>query len=70
VADAILADGQLDQFVAERYAGWQKEPYAKMLSGKMSLEEISAFVLDQKLDPKPRSGRQEMLENLVARFAP
>ncbi len=70
VADAIIADGQLDQFVAERYAGWKQEPYAKMLAGKMTLEEISDFALAQKLDPKPRSGRQEMLENLIARFAP
>ncbi len=70
VADAILQDGQLEKLITERYAGWKQEPYAKMLAGKMSLEEISAFALEKKLDPKPRSGRQEMLENLVARFAP
>jgi xylose isomerase len=41
-----------------------------MIAGKMSLEQIAAHVHGKKLDPKPRSGRQEMLENLVARFAP
>jgi len=29
------------------------------------LESISARVLDQKLVPEPRSGRQEILENIV-----
>jgi xylose isomerase len=34
-----------------------------------TLEAISARVLSQGIDPQPRSGRQERLENLWNRFA-
>ncbi|HET9958666.1 MAG TPA: xylose isomerase [Polyangiaceae bacterium] len=67
-ADKMLSDGKLQALLDERYAGW-KEPLGKeILSGKLSLEQISERALSQKLDPKPRSGRQEMLENLVNRY--
>jgi xylose isomerase len=39
-----------------------------MLSGKRGLDEIAARVEKQKIDPQPRSGRQELLENVVNRY--
>ena len=39
-----------------------------MLAGKASLEEIAARVARERIDPKPKSGRQEYLENLLNRF--
>jgi hypothetical protein len=53
--------------VAARYAGWDKPENAKML-GKMSLEECAARVGMEKLDPQPRSARQEYLENVLNRY--
>ncbi len=45
------------------------QPMAQaMLSGKRSLEEISERVLREGIDPKPRSGKQEILENIVNRY--
>ena len=39
-----------------------------MLNGKRSLEQIAARVEKQNINPQPRSGQQELLENLINRF--
>jgi xylose isomerase len=65
-AAAMLADGGLEAARAARYAGWDSQAAQSMLAG--DLAEAAARVLDQGLDPQPRSGRQERLENLVNRF--
>ncbi|WP_416367669.1 xylose isomerase [Tritonibacter mobilis] len=67
-AAAMIEDGTLDQFVADRYAGWQTDPAQDMLAGKLSLDDIAKRVEAEDINPKPRSGRQEYLENLINRF--
>ncbi len=39
-----------------------------MMSGGLTLEQIAANAEAKALDPAPRSGRQEKLENLVTRY--
>jgi xylose isomerase len=68
IADKMLSDGKLQGFVDERYAGWKEGLGRDILAGKATLEQLSERVLAQKIDPKPRSGRQEMLENLVNKY--
>ena len=67
-AAGLIEDGTYDKFLADRYAGWQDKEAKAMLSGKRSLEQIAARVEKQNINPDPRSGRQEYLENLVNRF--
>ena len=67
-AAAIIEDGTLQQNLDERYAGWNEREAKAMLSGKRSLEQVSARVLKNNINPEPRSGRQEYLENLINRF--
>jgi xylose isomerase len=67
-AAAMIEEGTYDRVVEERYAGWQDKEAKAMLSGKRTLEQIEARVLKQNLNPEPRSGQQEYLENLVNRF--
>lgn len=66
-AAAIIEDGTLEKFVADRYAGWHEGAGAEMLAGKLSLEQIAQRAYDAPA-PRPKSGRQEYLENLVNRF--
>ncbi|MCB2125151.1 MAG: xylose isomerase [Rhodobacteraceae bacterium] len=66
-AAALLQDGALERSRSERYAGWD-QPEAQRMLRSGTLESISARVLESGLDPKPRSGRQERLENLWNRF--
>ena len=65
-AAAMIEDGGLEQAMAERYAGWNTAEAQAML--KSGLDEIAARVLAENLNPLPRSGRQEVLENYVNRF--
>ena len=65
-AEALIADGKLDAFRAERYAGWQGE-LGQAIKGA-SLAEIADMAVARDLAPKPVSGRQEWLENLLNRF--
>ncbi len=68
VADAMVTDGSLQRLLDERYAGWSTSRGEDLLAGKLSLDELRAEVLTGGIDPTPVSGRQELLENLVARF--
>jgi len=66
-AAALLEDGALERARAERYAGWDS-PAARRMLETDSLEDIAARVLAENINPRPRSGRQERLENLWNRF--
>ena len=65
-AAAMIEDGALAKALTDRYAGWQKPEARQMLDS--DLEAIQRRVLDENINPQPRSGRQEILENLVNRF--
>ena len=66
-AAAIIEDGALDQALADRYAGWER-PEAREMLTETDLAAIAAWVERENIDPAPRSGKQEKLENLVNRF--
>jgi len=66
-AAELMEKGDLSDAVAQRYAGWQAPEAAAMLKGERTLEEIAARVEREGIDPRPVSGRQEYLENLVNR---
>ncbi|MEZ5753328.1 MAG: xylose isomerase [Paracoccaceae bacterium] len=65
-AAALLQDGALEKARADRYAGWEQPEAKALLSG--SLEDAAAAVTARGLNPEPKSGRQERLENLWNRF--
>ena len=62
-AAALLEDGALETARAERYVNWDGSD----LLGS-DLGSIAERVRDAGLDPQPRSGRQERLENVWNRF--
>ena len=65
-AAAIIEDGKLDAFRAERYAGWQGELGQSI--GTSSLSAIADLCVERDLAPVRKSGRQEYCENLLNRF--
>ncbi|SER71739.1 D-xylose isomerase [Tranquillimonas rosea] len=65
-AAAMIEDGTLEAWRAERYAGWDTDSARQMLQS--DLASIDKRVRDEDLRPEPRSGRQERLENIVNRF--
>ncbi len=67
-AAKMIEEGALRSAVGERYAGWQAARAQDILGGKVSLADLSAQVLQDDRDVKPRSGQQERFENLVRRY--
>ena len=65
-AAAMLEDGGLERMRAERYSGWDA-PAAKAMLGS-DLAAIASRVEADGIEPQPRSGKQERLENWVNRF--
>lgn len=65
-AAALLADGSLEARRKARYAGWEADKAQAML--RSDLATITQDVLARDVNPKPRSGQQERLENLWNRF--
>ena len=63
-AAAMLEDGQLEAERDARYAGWD----ASDMLENGTLDSITDNVLANDINPAPRSGKQEKLENLVNRF--
>jgi len=65
-AAALIEDGRLDAAKTERYAGWTGEFGGKIAD--LDLAGIADLAIEQNIDPQPRSGGQERLENLINRF--
>ncbi|HVS53574.1 MAG TPA: xylose isomerase [Opitutaceae bacterium] len=68
VARRILADGRLEQFVAERYASYDRGFGRDIEAGRTNFRALEKLVLTQLGEPKPRSGKQEYLENVLSRY--
>jgi xylose isomerase len=67
-AAAIIEDGTLDHFVAERYAGWNDAFGQNILTGALDLAGTADHAVFSNSNPKAVSGRQEFLENLINNF--
>lgn len=67
-AAAMIEGGELDALVTDRYAGWNSHAGKALLSASSNLEAISDAAVAAKIDPQPRSGRQEYVENIVSRY--
>ena len=65
VAADLLEQRTLSDRVEARYAGWSGELGTAILEGRESLASLEAKVAAGEIDPKPVSGSQEQLENLV-----
>lgn len=65
-AAALIEDGRLDGIKAERYAGWDGD-FGRQVAN-LDLAGIADLAAEKALDPQPRSGRQERIENLINRF--
>jgi xylose isomerase len=67
VAARLLEDGELERIRDARYAGWDDGLGADILAGQHSLPDLEERVADGAIDPRPVSGGQERLENLINR---
>ncbi|MBP3627730.1 MAG: xylose isomerase [Clostridia bacterium] len=65
IADKIIADGRIDNFVAERYASYNSGIGKKIVDGDVTMEELEAYALNMGDVKTNISGKQEYLENVI-----
>src|SRR5262245_11812878 len=64
IADNILTKSEYKKIRADRYASFNSGDGKKFEDGKLSLEELRRFAVENG-EPEVRSGRQEYLENII-----
>jgi xylose isomerase len=68
LARRILADGKFEQFLKERYASFDTGYGRAIEQRRTGFRELNKLVLTKLGEPRPRSGKQEYLENLLASY--
>lgn len=66
LARRIREEGKFKAFLNERYASYDSGFGKEIEKRKIGFKELEKLVLTQLGEPKPKSGRQEYLENLLA----
>ena len=65
VAADMVERGTLAHYRADRYRGWGDALGRSILAGEVSFEDLERRVAAGEIDPRPVSGGQELLENMV-----
>ena len=65
LAAAILADGELAKWVANRYSSWDSGVGAEIERGNHDFKSLEAYMLEKGEVSPNSSGRQEAYENLI-----
>ena len=68
VVEKMINDKTLSNYVLKRYEDWQKDLGKFIHDKSTSLDAIHQKVLDDNLEPQPRSGNQEYLENILNKY--
>jgi xylose isomerase len=65
IAAAIRADGILEKMLRERYGSWDGGVGARIDAGKETFASLEKYMLEKGDVTPNKSGRQEMLENII-----
>jgi len=66
-AAALIEQRTLTDARTSRYADWEGPLGRSILAGEADLASLADRALDENLSPRPRSGKQELLENRLGR---
>ncbi|QGJ71983.1 Xylose isomerase [Planctomycetales bacterium 10988] len=68
IAAKIQEEGELDSIIKDRYSSWDTGVGQEIEAGKHNLKSLESYMLEKgEIEPN-KSGRQEMLENLINRY--
>ncbi len=67
IAARLIEDKVFDGFISDRYSGWNSELGREIESRKVGFEELEAYTM-QHGEPEVRSGRQELIENVLNEY--
>ncbi len=68
IAQAIREEGVLSDLLKQRYASWDVGIGAKIEAGQADFKSLSEYILDKGRPEPNKSGRVEMLENLINQY--
>ena len=66
--EKLINDNILPKHIQERYSKWDNDLGKRIHDKKTNLEELHQTVIDQNINPEPKSGQQELLENLLNKY--
>jgi xylose isomerase len=66
-AAALIEEGSVERITSTRYSGWGNSLGQRILQEKIGLDALADHVVAHDLRPLPKSGKQELLENLVTK---
>ncbi|PPR45514.1 MAG: Xylose isomerase [Alphaproteobacteria bacterium MarineAlpha5_Bin8] len=66
--EKLINEGILSKHIDERYSNWYKDLGNFIHDKSTNLEKISQLVVENKINPKPKSGQQELLENILNKY--
>ena len=64
----LINDNELSKYTNKRYENWSGVLGNFIHDSKTSLDIIHKKVLEENIEPKPKSGQQEFLENLINKY--
>lgn len=67
IAAQMIKDKRLDKMLSDRYKDWDKGIGKEIESGRVGFEELEQYTFKNG-DPEPRSGKQELLENILNEY--
>jgi xylose isomerase len=68
IAAEIRKDGELAKIVSDRYSSWDSGIGAEIEAGKHNFKSLEAYMLPKGEVAPNKSGRQELIENILNRF--
>ena len=66
--EKMINDKKLSDYVSKRYEGWEKDLGNFIHTKGTSLDSIHQKVINDNIEPEPRSGNQEYLENILNKY--
>ncbi len=66
--EKMINDKELSTYIQNRYKKWDQALGKFIHSQKGNLETIANKVISENIEPKPQSGQQEYLENILNKY--
>tara|TARA_Y100000590_G_scaffold461125_1_gene622015 strand:- start:10003 stop:11316 length:1314 start_codon:yes stop_codon:yes gene_type:complete len=66
--EKLIEDKKLSDYIDQRYKNWNNELGKKIHSKNTDLDTLHDIIVKNKIEPKTKSGQQEMLENIINKY--
>ena len=66
--EKLINDNLLSEYIESRYEEWKGDLGNFIHNDKANLDSIHQKVIEEDIEPQPKSGQQEFLENLINKY--